>query len=135
MKNLLLSVVAFLISLPLCAAELSEHRDYKEYSLFLDEGEAVTLTATSGIYTDYWNRSEIYIRKVKETYADILYVVDQNPLYHPMIVPDPSQLREREDKASIIIRQGTKESYRAIIRILAPNSLFLKLSHPKAEKK
>ena len=131
MKKVLLGLLVSLVSIPLFAAELAQGRDFQEHSLFLDQNESVVLVATGGKYEAYWHFSKVTITKVKETTYEDLYVVEQTPLYHIMIMPSwPKKVME--DKDSVVIHN--QDNFKSV-RILVPKNLklFLDKTQPALE--
>ena len=129
MKKVLFGFLGFLFVLPVFAlTDLSQGRSYQELTLMLESGETLALTATAGRYVDFWQRSHVTLEKVKETQYEDLYVVDQQPLYHIMIVPSWPK-KEFEDKASAVL-QGPAEGSFKTIKILAPSHVKILVEQP-----
>ena len=129
MKKALVSFLSVLFVLPVFAVtELSQGRSYQELTLMLEPGETLSLTATAGSYMDFWPRSHVTLEKVKESQYEDLYVVDQQPMYHIMIVPNWPK-KEFEDKASTLIQGPAESSFKAI-KILSPSHIKILVEQP-----
>ena len=129
MKKVLLGLFGFLFVLPVFAlTELSQGRSYQELTFMIEPGEMIAVTATAGSYMDFWPRSHVTLEKVKESQYEDLYVVDQQPMYHIMIVPNWPK-KEFEDRASLVIEGAEDSSFKAI-KILAPSHIKILAEQP-----
>ena len=129
MKKVLLGLFGFLFVLPVFAlTELSQGRSYQELTFMIEPGEMIAVTATAGSYMDFWPRSHVTLEKVKESQYEDLYVVDQQPMYHIMIVPNWPK-KEFEDRASLVIEGAEDSSFKAI-KILAPYHIKILAEQP-----
>ena len=124
MKKFILGLVSFLLIQPVFAADLSSGKFFQEHVITLHSGETVKFTATTGEYEAYWKRTLVNLTQVSDGRYDTLYVVDQEPLFHPMVVPN-WEPRMFEDKAEIILTVPTNDF--KVIKILVPNNLQVSL--------
>ncbi len=128
MKKVLFGFLSVLFVLPVFAlTDLSQGRAFQELAFILESGEMVALTATAGRYVGYWQKTNVTLEKVKESQYEDLYIVDQEPLFHIMIVPNWPQ-KEFEDKARIVI-QGPAEGFKTI-KILSPSHIKVLTDQP-----
>ncbi|MBI2608890.1 MAG: hypothetical protein HYW47_04735 [Deltaproteobacteria bacterium] len=131
MKKLILGLISFLLIQPIFAADLSSGKFFQEHVITLQNGESVKFVATTGEYKAHWKGTLVNLIQVNEGRFDTLYVVDQEPLFHPMVVPS-WEPRMFEDKAEVVLTVPANDF--KVIKILVPNNLqvFLQEIHEVA---
>ena len=124
MKKLILGLISFLLIQPVFAADLSSGKFFQEHVITLQNGESVKFIATTGEYKAHWKNTLVSLTQVNDGRYDTLYVVDQEPLFHPMVVPN-WEPRMFEDKAEVILTVPANDF--KVIKILVPNNLQVSL--------